>query len=211
MVCQSFLRASGISLLQRFTSPPPPMWVRLNPIGTAATLRPIVPALDDRWWWMCSSQWNENWQGKPKYSEKSTPVPLCPPKIPYDMTRARTRAAEVGNRRLTAWARARPRSRRWFNILFVYILQGVCDVNIRVCSVTVKLQHYLHSTLSSPHTCYVIVSSSWSTMPWRDTGEWRHSSTILDLVLDGSEWSASHPDRFTPGVLDPLYSFGKET
>jgi hypothetical protein len=27
----------------------------------------------DRWWWVWSSRWNENWQGKPKHSEK-----LCP-------------------------------------------------------------------------------------------------------------------------------------
>jgi hypothetical protein len=26
-----------------------------------------------RWWWMWSSRWNENWQGKPKYSEKTYP------------------------------------------------------------------------------------------------------------------------------------------
>jgi hypothetical protein len=32
---------------------------------------PIVPALDDRWWWMWSSRWNENWHGKQKYSEKT--------------------------------------------------------------------------------------------------------------------------------------------
>jgi hypothetical protein len=36
---------------------------------------PIVPALDDRWW-LWSSWWNEDWQGKPKYSEKKY-VELC--------------------------------------------------------------------------------------------------------------------------------------
>jgi hypothetical protein len=45
-------------------------WVRVSPLGTSATNWPIVPAPDDRWWWMWSSRWNENWQGKPKYSEK---------------------------------------------------------------------------------------------------------------------------------------------
>jgi hypothetical protein len=44
--------------------------VRLSPLGTSATLWPIVPALGDRWW-VWSSRWNENWQGKPKYSEKT--------------------------------------------------------------------------------------------------------------------------------------------
>jgi hypothetical protein len=34
---------------------------------------PIVPAPDDRWWPLWSSRWNEYWQGKPKYSEKTCP------------------------------------------------------------------------------------------------------------------------------------------
>jgi hypothetical protein len=34
---------------------------------------PIVPAPDDRWWWLWSNWWNEDWQRKPKYSEKTCP------------------------------------------------------------------------------------------------------------------------------------------
>jgi hypothetical protein len=34
---------------------------------------PIVPAPDDRWWWLWWNWWNEDWQGKPKYSEKTWP------------------------------------------------------------------------------------------------------------------------------------------
>jgi hypothetical protein len=45
---------------------------------------------------------NEDWQGKP------APAPICPPQIPLDQTRARTRVAAVGSQRLTAWAMARP-------------------------------------------------------------------------------------------------------
>jgi hypothetical protein len=67
--------------------------VRLSPLGTSVTNWPIVPNPDDMWWWMWSSRWNENW-------------PLCPPQIPHDLTWARTRAATVGSRRLTAWAMA---------------------------------------------------------------------------------------------------------
>jgi hypothetical protein len=33
----------------------------------------IVPATDDRWWWLWRNWWNEDWQGKPKYSEKTCP------------------------------------------------------------------------------------------------------------------------------------------
>jgi hypothetical protein len=47
--------------------------VRMSPLGTSATNWPIVPAPDYRWW-MWSSQWNENWQEKPKYSEKTCPI-----------------------------------------------------------------------------------------------------------------------------------------
>jgi hypothetical protein len=74
--------------------------VRLSLLGTSATIWPIVPVPNDRWW-MWSSRWNEHWQGKQKYSEKLVQVPLCPPQIPHDPTWARTRAAAVGSRRLT--------------------------------------------------------------------------------------------------------------
>jgi hypothetical protein len=46
----------------------------------------------------------ENWSTRRKLS----PVPLCPPQISHDLSRARTRAAAVGSRRLTAWTSARP-------------------------------------------------------------------------------------------------------
>jgi hypothetical protein len=82
--------------------------VSLSPLGASATNWPIAPAPDDRWW-VWSSRWNENWQGKPKYSEKPASVPLCPPQMPHHLTWARTLAAAVGSRRLTnSWAVARP-------------------------------------------------------------------------------------------------------
>jgi hypothetical protein len=31
----------------------------------------IVPAPDGRWGWLWRNSWNEDWQGKPKYSEKT--------------------------------------------------------------------------------------------------------------------------------------------
>jgi hypothetical protein len=48
--------------------------MRVSPLGTAATVWPIVPAPDDRSWWLWSSRWNANWHGKQKYSEKNCPV-----------------------------------------------------------------------------------------------------------------------------------------
>jgi hypothetical protein len=38
---------------------------------TAVTVWPIVPAPDDRWWWLWSNRWNKDCQGKPKYSKKT--------------------------------------------------------------------------------------------------------------------------------------------
>jgi hypothetical protein len=34
---------------------------------------PIVLAPDDRRWWLWRNWWNEDWQGKPKYSDKTCP------------------------------------------------------------------------------------------------------------------------------------------
>jgi hypothetical protein len=34
---------------------------------------PIIPPPDDRWWWLWRNWWNEDCQGKPKYSEKTCP------------------------------------------------------------------------------------------------------------------------------------------
>jgi hypothetical protein len=60
----------------------------------------------DRWIW--SNGGMIYLQGKPKNSEKTCLVPLCPSQIPHGLTRARTRAYAVRGQRLTAWAMARP-------------------------------------------------------------------------------------------------------
>jgi hypothetical protein len=41
-------------------------------------------------------------KGNRSNQRKPAPVPLCPPQIPHDLAWARTWAAAVGNRRLTA-------------------------------------------------------------------------------------------------------------
>jgi hypothetical protein len=73
--------------------------VRRSPLGTLATVWPIVPAPDDWWWWwVWSSRWNENWQGKPTYSEKTCPSPTLSTTNPTwpDL------GSNPGSRRLTA-------------------------------------------------------------------------------------------------------------
>jgi hypothetical protein len=79
--------------------------VRLSPLSTSVTNWPIVPVPDDRWVW--NIWWNENWQGKPKYSEKTCPSATLSTTDPTCLSLARTRAAAAGSRRLTACAMAR--------------------------------------------------------------------------------------------------------
>jgi hypothetical protein len=52
--------------------------VRLSLLGISDTMWPIVPAADERWWWwwVWSVRWKDNWQGKPKYLEKTSGATL---------------------------------------------------------------------------------------------------------------------------------------
>jgi hypothetical protein len=72
----------------------------LGPLGTSATEWPIVPAPGD----YDNGEISGMKMGKGNRStrRKRAPAPLCPPQIPLDQTRARTRAAAVGSQRLTA-------------------------------------------------------------------------------------------------------------
>jgi hypothetical protein len=47
-------------------------------------------------------------RGNRSTRRKPALAPLCPPQIPLDQPRDRTRAGEMGSQRLTAWAMARP-------------------------------------------------------------------------------------------------------
>jgi hypothetical protein len=62
-------------------------WVHL-------VLRPLL-APDDRLWWLWNSWTNEDWQGKPKYSEKTCPN-ACPPRIPNHQTLSSNPGRRVG-------------------------------------------------------------------------------------------------------------------
>jgi hypothetical protein len=80
-------------------------WVRLGPLGTAATNRPIVPAPGDYDGEIGGMIGRRNRSTR----RKPVPVPLCPPQTAH-AARTRTWAAAVGSQRLTAWATARPLS-----------------------------------------------------------------------------------------------------
>jgi hypothetical protein len=61
------------------------------------------------WLWEWRSWWNDQFlQGKPKYSKNTCPDATLSTTNPTCQTRARTRAAAVGSKQLTASAMARP-------------------------------------------------------------------------------------------------------
>jgi hypothetical protein len=69
-------------------------------LWTAANNSPLVHSPGDIWTWGAMVEWY--WQGKTEeLEEKAIPVPLCPPQIPYGLTRARARASTMRSRRQT--------------------------------------------------------------------------------------------------------------
>jgi hypothetical protein len=82
--------------------------VRLSPLGTAATTGLLYQPqmIDDGDCLEIGGM--KIGRGNRSTRRKPAPAPLCPPQIPHDQTRARTRAAAMGSQRLAAWAMARP-------------------------------------------------------------------------------------------------------
>jgi hypothetical protein len=78
----------------------------MSPLGTSATNWSIAPNSDR--WWMWSSRWSKNGQGKPKCLDETCPRATLSTTNPHGLTKVRTRGAAVGSRWLTAWAMARP-------------------------------------------------------------------------------------------------------
>jgi hypothetical protein len=70
----------------------------LSPLGTATTIRPIVPAPGD---YDVGEIGGRIGRGNRSTRRKPAPVPLCPPQTPH-AARTRTQAATVGSQRLTA-------------------------------------------------------------------------------------------------------------
>jgi hypothetical protein len=78
----------------------------LGPLDNTATNTPIVSDpgdYDDGENW-----WNDDWQEKTKYSEKTCSSAVLSTTNPTCSARTRTRVGAVGSQRLTAWATARP-------------------------------------------------------------------------------------------------------
>jgi hypothetical protein len=66
---------------------------RLSPLGMSATIWPIVPAPDDDD--ECGLVDGMIGRANRSTLRIPTPEPLCPPQIPHDLTRARTRTARL--------------------------------------------------------------------------------------------------------------------
>jgi hypothetical protein len=84
-------------------------WGGTKSLGTTATsgllYKPQMIDEDDFW----SNWWNEDWQEKSKYSEKTcTSATLSTTKSHMTRPRLEPRTAAVGSQWLTAWAMARP-------------------------------------------------------------------------------------------------------
>jgi hypothetical protein len=82
--------------------------VRLIPLGTSATIGLLYqPRMinDDDYGAVGGMRID---RGNRSTRRKPSPVPLCPPQIPHDLTWDRTRAAAVESQRLNDWAMARP-------------------------------------------------------------------------------------------------------
>jgi hypothetical protein len=65
-------------------------------------LRLLVQPCDDDYYYFLSFRSNGAQKKTEVLGEKPVPASLCPPQIPHGLTRDRTRASEVGGRRLTA-------------------------------------------------------------------------------------------------------------
>jgi hypothetical protein len=76
--------------------------------------------------------WNENCHRKPKNSEKTCLVPLCPPQFPCDLTWDRTLAAVMGSWQLANQAT------EWFasnEFVFSFICLSFCLITYSAAEV----------------------------------------------------------------------------
>jgi hypothetical protein len=121
-------------------------------IKVHSTLRPTMAyCASPGWLWWWRNRWND-WQWKPKYSEKTAPVPLCPPQIPR-AARTRTRAAAEGSQRLTAWATARPRQ---LTYLIVRHLPAEDTVGILYLATASENIEFLACTVVRSRVCEIV-------------------------------------------------------
>jgi hypothetical protein len=149
---------------------------------------PIVTASGDKWRWLWRSRWNVDWQGKPKFSEKTCPsATIVHHKIPHDQSRVRTRAAAVGSRRLTAWAMMRPFLDSWATVRFSSRIVNVWFTAI-VCSaydfntLPLRLASCLFSISSRTFLTWIYLSHTYSFSPFLFPSDSRLMALSLPFI-----------------------------
>jgi hypothetical protein len=108
-------------------------------------------------WWLRRIWWNEDWQGKLKYSEKTCPSATLSTTNPT----CQTRAAMVGSQWLIAWGMAWPKRSsyrllilKYFNI-FTFILLSENAAHHGECarwSQAVSNEQVIYKRTASPET-----------------------------------------------------------
>jgi hypothetical protein len=132
--------------------------------------RPLIGLLYQPWmideYWALGGMWIG--KGNPKILRKRASVSLCPPVIPHDLTRDRTRADEVGSRRLIAWAVARPTLYLTFTVRRIFA--------------SPELHSGLHVSVKYKHVSSILkMSSSWPSN--KSIVLWNIARIILSLCL----------------------------
>jgi hypothetical protein len=79
----------------------------------------IVPVPHDRWGWLWSNWWDEDWQGKPKYLEKTCPSATLSITNPTWLDVSSNPGGRGGKPANTTWAMARQTDSLYY--LFIYL------------------------------------------------------------------------------------------
>jgi hypothetical protein len=142
--------------------------VRLSPLCTAATTGLLyqLQMMDDG---DCGPIGGMKIRrGNRSTRRKPTPAPLCPPQIPHDTNRTRTRTTVVGSQRLTAGAMARPLTTEIRSDApthtYIYIWESNKRVNVpsparpvSPCLPTSAHTITVEQTQNSFHKCYFLL------------------------------------------------------
>jgi hypothetical protein len=158
--------------------------VKLGPLGTAATNRPIVPDLDD---YDDVEIGGMIGRGSRSTRRKPAPVPLCPPQTPH-AGRTRSRAAAVGSQRLTAWATARPRYHWYFsnskqNPNTVTCLESKVPVRNVIVYPSAAWNHPFHNSQQLPKRSFNLTFSSDISRPIVHISTWCSLSHISFIYI----------------------------
>jgi hypothetical protein len=137
---------------------------------------------------------------------KPAPLPLCPPQIPQDLTRARTLAAAVGSQRPSAWTMARPSKVLTKGRLRI---QGIRPARLRFVGKTdpyspgwepiraVSRDTRMVNMLNTEYAdhCHIFQSSK----PWlRYSGMWRRVHWYTDINVSVEPVAFISRNKFCP-------------